>query len=182
MKTRRFVISIIIMLVVTATLATGPVLAQSSAGYTLEEHTFNGGGGSASSASYTISMSSVGEGMVGTVLGSASYGLDGGFTPAYGPPTELAGLQFLDQDNLEWTADPAAASYNLYRGLISSLHELNYGNCAEQNLPSPTASDTDATPIGDGYFYLATSVNRLAEEGGKGSNSAGGSRQGAACP
>ena len=171
-----------ILLAVTLLLTAEPVLAQSSATYTLDEHTFNAGGGSASSASYSISLGSLGEGVTGTALGSDSYNMDGGFVPAYLPPKEVDGLHFLDHDNLEWSADPAAGSYNLYRDLVSNLSGLGYGNCAQQNLAVHSATDTDVAVPGDGYFYLATAVNRLVEEGGKGSDSDGTVREGTTCP
>ena len=171
-------------LLFTLTLAVmaGPVLAQSSAAYTQDEHTFNAGGGTASSASFSISMGSIGEGVIGTALGSASYNMDGGFLSAYPPPKEIAGLQFLDHDTLEWDADSSAGSYNLYRDLVSNLSGLGYGNCSQQNLSSPSATDADAAPSGDGYFYLATAVNRLVEEGSKGADSSDTTRAGTACP
>ena len=172
----RFLIAIVFLL------AAGPGLAQSSAGYTLDEHTLNQGGGSASSASFRISMSSLGEGLTGPTPASPSYAMDAGFVIAYRPPVEVQGLQFLDHDNLEWTADPAAASYNLYRDLVSSLSGLGYGHCSQQELGAPSANDGDVSPAGDGYFYLATAVNRLSEEGGKGADSESTERSGTTCP
>jgi len=160
----------------------GSSMAQSSAGYTLEENALNAGGGSASSAGYIISTGSLGDGVTGSTLSSASYALDGGFTPAYKPPGEVAGLHFLDLTNLEWEPDSSATSYNLYRGEMNSLSGLSYGTCSQQNLAAPTAADPDTPSAGTGYFYLATAVNRLAEEGAKGAGSQGVARQGMSCP
>jgi hypothetical protein len=118
----------------------------------------------------------------GSIQRRVSFAVDAGFVPAYRPPEEIGDLRFTGHDDLVWDADPGAAHYNLYREPISSLYELNYGNCFLQDLPSAVATDTDLGPSGGGYFYLATSVNRLDEESGKGSNSNGFDREGSVCP
>ena len=108
--------------------------------------------------------------------------MDAGFVVAYRPPGEIGDLRFTSHDDLVWDADLGADHYNLYRELVSSLYELNYGNCFQQELQSAAATDADVAPLGDGYFYLATSVNRLDEESAKGADSGGSEREGSVCP
>ena len=67
-----------------ALLVAGTALAQTSASYKLSEHTFNNGGhpeeGTVmASTSYRVSLDSIGDGLVGPGLASASYHMDGGF-------------------------------------------------------------------------------------------------------
>ena len=79
----------------------GSVLAQSSASYNLEEHVFNSGGHplggtTLASASFKISLDSLGEAISATDLTSASYRLDACFSAAYPPPGEVNGLLTCD--------------------------------------------------------------------------------------
>jgi hypothetical protein len=73
-------------------------------------------------------------------------------------------------------------TYNLYRDLMSNLVGLGFGDCQQQDLPTSTTTDDDALAVGDGFFYLVTAENKLAEEGTKGSQSNGSEREGNACP
>jgi hypothetical protein len=171
-----------------ALLVAGTVMAQTSASYKLGEHVFNAGGhpevGTVmASASYRVSLDSIGDGLAGPGLSSASYRVDGGFGLSYPPPGEVLGLRFTDSQTMEWTPEKSVGVYNLYRGLFSALSGLGYGGCDQQDLTGETAIDFDTPPAFDGYSYLVTAENRLAEEGTKGWNSGGAERPNpAACP
>jgi hypothetical protein len=154
-------------------LVTGLPAAQTSSSYKLEEHVFNAGGhpeaGTVlSSASYRVTIDAVGECVVGTGLGSASYSMDSGFVPAYPPPGEVLNLRFANDTTLQWDPEPSVGVYNLYRDLLGGLSGLGYGDCVQQDLGDETATDSEDPPAADGYFYLVTAENRLAEEGTKG--------------
>jgi hypothetical protein len=169
-----------------------PAMAQESLSYKLNEYVFNAGGnpkdGSVlSSASYQVTLDSVGEGLVdigmlGGARGSGSYGMDGGFGSCYPPPGEVIGLGFTDNQTLEWDPERSVGVYHLYRDLMSNLMGLGYGTCEQQDLTAATATDSDPVPVQDGFFYLVTAQNRLDEEGTKGYRSDGAERQGNACP
>jgi len=170
----------------------GPAAAQSGATYRLEEHVLNAaghpeGGGSMSGASFRVTLDAVGDAVAPRTIQGSSHVLDSGFGSAYPPPREVTGLSFATKTDLAWTPEPSVGVYNLYRGLRSTLAGLGYGSCAQQGLTVPGASDTDPVPSGDGYFYLVTAENRLAEEGTKGFQASGGGatgpeRMGSACP
>ncbi len=69
----------------------GFVLAQQSASFKLEEHTFNAGGNPdqgaiLTSASFRISLDAIGDAVAATGLTSASFQLDTGFLTGYPPP------------------------------------------------------------------------------------------------
>ncbi len=165
----------------------GLVLAQTSASFKLEEHTFNAGGNPdggviLTSASFQISRDAIGDAVAATGLTSASFQLDTGFPTGYPPPGEVNNLLFTDATTLVWDAEGSIGSYNLYRDLLSNLSGLGYGGCEEEDLTDETTTDNDAAPAGDGYFYLVTSENKLTEEGTKGFNSTPTERTGTACP
>lgn len=164
----------------------GPAMAQESASYKLDEHTFNAGGDPRggvvlTSPSYKVTFDSVGDAIVASGLAATSFRADAGFVSGYAPPGEVLGLVFHDADTLVWDAEKSAGDYNLYRDLISDLAGLGYGTCQQQDIADETTTDTDAVPGGDGYFYLVTAENRLGEEGTKGS-SGGAERLGSVCP
>jgi len=157
-----------------------PVAAQQSASYKLGEHVFNAGGNPAgfvvpASASYKISLDSIGEGVVRTGLTSASYHMDGSFTGCYPPPSEVLGLKFYDAVTLIWDPEKSVGDYNLYRGMIANVS--GGGTCLQQGIVDEKASDAEPLQLGDGFFYLVTAENRLDEEGTKGAG-----RTGDVCP
>lgn len=176
---------IILTFLLLPALAATDALAQTSAHYRLEESVFNAGGHPAqgttlASASYSISMDSVGEALIAMNLSSASYHLDTGWATAYTPPGLVEGLRFVSRDVMEWTPHPSAGSYNLYRNKLIYLSD--YGPCHEQNLTSATATDLEPPTRNVGFYYLVTVENRLTEEGGKGVDSQGDPRGGNWCP
>lgn len=175
------------LIFILATLSMTTALAQSSASYKLEESTFNSGGNptqgvSLSSASFQITLSSIGDPIARAGLSSTSYQLDVGFSFAYPIPGLLDGLRFNTADALTWNPEQSAGSYNLYRGTLTALTGGDYGQCLQQSLVTPGATDAALPASGTGYFYLATVQNRLHEEGGKGFDSSGSNRQGDVCP
>ncbi len=154
---------------------TSLALAQTSTSFTLEEHTLNAGGTPSqsvdlTSASFSITLASIGDTVVATGLSSASFEADVGFDVAYPPPGEVAAncgsgepcLLFTDSETLTWPAEPSAGVYNLYRDDISN----GFGECEEQDIAGTMTTDT-AIPA-TAFFYLTTVKNRLAEEGTKG--------------
>jgi hypothetical protein len=168
-------------------LVPGNALAQESASYKVTDYTFNVGvypdqGAVPASASFKISLDSLGDGIVATGLAGASYQVGAGHIGAYAPAGEVSGLAFDDGQTLSWSSDNSAGSYNLYRDLLSSLSGLGFGQCEQQGLPSSTTTDTDTPATGDAFFYLVTAVNRIDEEGTKGTQSDGTGRAGTVCP
>jgi hypothetical protein len=154
-------------------LVTGLVAAQTSTSYRLEEHVFNAGGHPESgtvlsSSSYRMTMDALGESVVGSGLGSVSYHMDGSFLSAYTPPGEVLNLRFINDTTMRWDPEPSVGVYNLYRDLLGSMSSLGYGDCEQQDLNDETATEEDDPPTADGFFYLITAENRLAEEGTKG--------------
>ncbi len=164
-----------------------PVAAQQSASFRADDHVVNAGGSPAAgavpaSAGFRVTLASIGEPLGRRSLSSASFRSDAGFATAYPPPREVTGLRFASKTSLSWDAERSAGTYNLYRDAIASLPGLGFGTCLQPGLTSAGATDADPVPVGGGYFYLATAVNRLHEEGTKGFRSNGAERQGAACP
>lgn len=155
-----------------------PAWAQSSASYAIESSVLNSGGppsngDTMASAAYRITLDSLGEPLNGPMLASASYAMDAATLSAYRPPGEVQELLFADASTLDWAAEPAAGTYNVYRDTLSSLSDVYAGTCEQSGLVASNASDPGTPPNGDGWFYLVTSVNRLGEEGTRGADGAG---------
>jgi hypothetical protein len=181
MNTRWFALIVLLL----ASSADLPTLAQSSATFRVDESVFNSGGHpeqgiSMTSTSYRISLDSLGENLVSAALSSGSYELESGLASAYRPAGSVTGLRFISKDALEWDAHSAAGRYNLYRDDLNNIGA--YGACLDPGLASPPASDPQAPAPGAVFFYLVTVVNRLGEEGGKDSDSNGIPRAGVWCP
>ncbi len=173
-----------------AALLFGAVLAaraQESPSFKQSEHALNGGGrpqqgASAASASFRITLDSIGDAAARASLASGSFRMDGGFVVGYPPPGEVGGLVFRDDSTLVWDAEQSAGSYALYRDAVSTLPG-SFGTCCRSDLSAPTGVDAASPPGGVAWFYLATVRNRLREEGTKGSTSAGTERANPApCP
>jgi hypothetical protein len=184
---RRAAFFALVTLGLLAMFALTPALAQSSASYKLEEHVLNAGGHphngtTMASASYRVTLDSIGESVVGVGMSSASFGMDSGFDTAFRPPGETHGMWFSDHDTMHWDAERSASAYNVYRDLMSSLDALGYGNCFAPGVTGTTGTDTGTPPASDGWFYLVTAENRLGEEGTKGWDSTPTERQGTVCP
>jgi hypothetical protein len=120
-----------------------------------------------------VTLDSVGDSVSGGTLSSASYNSSPGFPATYPPPGEVATVTFTDSTTLVWTPEGSTGTYNLYRGLVTDLPG-SYGACKlPANILGETATDTEVPLSGQCYFYLVTAENRLAEEGTKGTDSAG---------
>ena len=174
-------------LVATFLTLSSPALAQQSASFQLDEHVLNLAGhpeqGSVpGSASYRISLDSLGEGMVRSGISSASFRMDGSFGSAYPPPGEVQDLRFLDATTLAWNAERSVGSYNAYRGALTEVAGNSYGTCWEQDVAGEIVSDAEPVPAGSGFFYLVTAKNRLREEGSKGRDGDDTERTGYVCP
>jgi hypothetical protein len=152
-------------------------LGQESTNFKLNEHVVNAGGRPLdgvviSSPHYLVTFDGVGGGMTGGNE-SPSYKLRGGFQASFPPPGEVHGLSLTDVETLIWSAEGSAGTYNIYRDLLSALSGHGYGGCEQHGIVTTTTVDPDLPPASDGYFYLVTVRNRLAEEGTKGDDSAG---------
>ena len=157
-------------------LAATHATAQTSASYKLTESTINAGGDPQngvilSSPSFHIKLDSVGDVASSASLASASFHVSGGFVGGYPPPGQVMGMG-LNGATLQWTPEPSAGVYEVYRGLMSSLPGT-FGTCFAGNVSGPTITDASPPPAGQAYFYLVTVRNRLGEEGPKGYQSNG---------
>ena len=147
--------------------------AQSSTNYTIEQGTFNNGGNPSpelTSASYRMTLDSIGDSVAQAGLTSASYGMDAGFPPNYPPPGEVLNFRWMNKTTLAWDPYPKMTLYNVYHGNISDLGD-GYGHCLQADTSALTLTDASDPPPG-GAFYLVTTENSL-EEGTLGTNSAG---------
>ena len=169
------------------TLTAPSTRAQESASHRLEEQVFNAGGHPAaglnpSSASHRLTLGSIGDPFGVGILSGPSSTLTFGFALPYMPPSEVLNVRWTDPTTLVWDPRLQAATYNVYRGLISTLPGLAYGACQQQGVVAPTTTDGALPALGTGFFYLVTMENGLAEEGTKGFASSGAERAGTACP
>ena len=168
-----------------------PALAQQSASFALEGSTFNEGGRPANgvvaqSASFQITLDSIGEAVPMFAASSASFGLSGGLVSAYAPPSEVQAVAFGPGGGvplaLTWPPMTTAVRYDVYRGATGTMPG-SFGSCLASNLANTAYNDTAAPASRAGFFYLVTGENRLGEEGTKGIQSNGTVRTAApACP
>jgi hypothetical protein len=162
------------------------VLAQTSAGFTLDEHAFNAGGAPTelASTSFRVTLASIGEAVVARGLQSGSLRADLGFDAAYPPPGEVGNLRFADPELLVWDAEPSAGDYGLYAGPITDPFDLGFGVCLQPPPPltAPSATIGFTPAPNEALFFLVTVRNRLGESGTKGFQSNGTERRGAVCP
>lgn len=152
------------------------VWAQTSPNYQLSEHVFNDGGNPddgvvLQSPNFTISLDSLGQGITGGNLTSASFNSEAGFVYAYPPPLEVIELWFTSKTMLNWVPEQSVGTYNVYRGLIGNLSS-GYGTCLEHDIGDEYYEDTSHYS-GQAYFYIVTAANRLDEEGTMGNSSVG---------
>jgi len=82
---------------------------------------------------------------------------------ACAPPEVAQDLGFGNSQTLGWSADPAAASYDLYRGTIAGGAWSYDHACLAPSLPSPGAVDGAAPPPGAAFYYLVTGRNVCGE-------------------
>lgn len=151
--------------------------AQSSVSFRMSNPVFTQGGhpqGGAvlGSASYRVTIDSVGEGLATPDLGSAGFAMRAGFALCFSPAGEVQGMRALaDKTTFSWTAEPSVGDYSVYRGTLDTLPGT-YGACRLSGVAS-TSTALSEIPGATGYFYLITARNLLREEGTKGSSSAG---------
>lgn len=168
--------------------STAPLLAQQSVNYKLEEHTFNNGGNPddgviLTSGSYKMTLDAIGDTVAASLtLSGTSFNSEAGFVEAYPPPGEVITLNWSDKTTLNWTPEKSVGSYCLYRGFLSNLSGLGYGNCHQQDITGSTTTDNQVPATGTGYFYLVTARNRISEEGIKGYDAGSTERSGTFCP
>ena len=162
-----------------------PLFAQSSTNYQNKEHVVNAGGNPApalTSTNFSITLSSIGDGLSGPAMSSSSYQMDGGFVPPYPPPGEVLNLRFTSATAFGWDPEVSVGTYDVYKGLVSGLPS-GYGTCLASGLTLTQATDATTPSSGQCFFYLATAKNRLAEEGTMGKKSDGTPRpNGSPCP
>jgi hypothetical protein len=154
-----------------------PAAAQTSASYKLQETSIDNGGDPRggtplTSAHFHISLDAIGDGIVGSGLMSASFHADAGFLARYEPAGQVMNLRFTNATTLQWNPEPSASRYEAYRGALSS-QPGTFGTCFASALASETTTDVSIPSTGNGFFYLVTARNRLAEEGTKGKQSNG---------
>ncbi len=154
-------------------------MAQSSANFEIKAQAFNAGGQppAVTSADFQVALGAIGDGATAFSLGSASFGMDGGFSASFPPPGEVAPacsgltpedcLLFTSKTVLTWPPERSTGAYNLYRDTLTSITP-GFGACEQFDLPGETATDLDVPAVGTGFFYLVTAENCLEEEGTKG--------------
>jgi hypothetical protein len=165
-------VSVLIAAVLALPLA---AFAQTSPNYQNQEHVFNSGGNPTPaliSTNFSITLSSIGESLSATGMSSAGYRLEGGFVPPYPPPGEVLNLLFTNKTSFGWNPETSVGTYNVYRGVVSTL-PANYGTCLASGLTLTQTTDATIPSAGQCFFYLITAENRLTEEGTMGKNSAG---------
>lgn len=168
-------------------LASAHASAQTSASYRLTEHVVNAGGVPAkgavhTSASFRVTLDSVGDGLFGTTSVGGTYRVDTGFLRAYAPPGEVFGVRFASRTSLTWNPERSVGRYHVYRDLVGALPG-GYGSCLASAPTGNTFTDNADPAAGAAFFYLVTAANRLREEGTKGFRSDGNERSNATpCP
>lgn len=146
------------------------VHAQTSASYKMQESVFNAGGRPnqgtvATSASFRVTIDAVGDGVIGTGLGSTSYHMAAGFAAPHRPPGEVQGLAVLgDKQTFQWDWEPTSTAFDVYRDPLSLL-PTEFGSCQASRVATNSWADANVPTAGAGWFYLVTGENDLWEEG-----------------
>ncbi|HKQ96236.1 MAG TPA: S8 family serine peptidase, partial [Candidatus Polarisedimenticolia bacterium] len=81
-------------------------------------------------------------------------------------------LRWSTPATLVWDVEAGDQRFDLYRGLLKSLHDSDqngaadaYGGCAATDLASPQYADPSVPPLGDGFIYIVTGLTGASEEG-----------------
>jgi len=131
--------------------------------FKIDSSVFNAGGHPddatiLTSSNFQMSLDALGDAAGAVALGSASWRMEAGLTPGYGPPGEVMNLRFDDATTLRWDAEPTAGLYNLY----------DADTCVPPALTQTmTTIAADPAP-GEMFLFLVTAENGLGEEGTRG--------------
>lgn len=171
---------LVVLFVVVLAAGDGIARAQTSTSHKLTESVLNAGGDPngvsfAASASHRIRLDAIGQAVVLSGSGSASFHLEAGFVADYPPPGEVRNLLWTGSGALVWDPEKSTGRYEIYRDAISTLPG-GFGICFQAGLAGESGSDAAAPPVGSGWFYLVTARNLLGEEGTKGYRSSGAER------
>jgi hypothetical protein len=82
-------------------------------------------------------------------------------------PQVVTGLVWTGPTTLEWTAEPTAVEYHVYRAPLSTLAYSAYGTCAdglELVRTDTTLTDVSVPAPGDGFYYKITMEDSSSEE------------------
>ena len=71
---------------------------------------------------------------------------------------EVQAFQCDDGGDLSWQTAPVFSSYQVFRGLLSSLASASLGGCFWTG-PGPPVADPEVPPLGEGWFYLVAGKN-----------------------
>ncbi len=148
-----------------------------SESFLIEGGTLNAGGRpengqGASSASFRLTIDAIAGPAAHATMSSASFSADGGFASSFPPAGEVEGLRFGDAVTLLWSTEPSAMSYRAYRDDLVALGGPA-GSCLGTGIVGTSTTDAAVPDAGNGFLYLVTAVDRLAEEGTAGSTSSG---------
>lgn len=105
---------------------------------------------------------------------------------AQGLPPALTNLLLIDvtPTHLTWGSAPSVETFDVARGLLTTISSGDYGECIIRGLTAAEYDDTDAPPPqGDGFAYLVRGVDTgCGGAGSWGQDSAGSERTVTACP
>jgi hypothetical protein len=67
-------------------------------------------------------------------------------------------LAFSSPQGMSWGSLAGASSYNVYRGSLGTFQGDDFGQCLADGLVSAAWTESDVPAVGDGFFYLITSL------------------------
>lgn len=79
------------------------------------------------------------------------------------PPAEIAGVSFADATSFSWTGDAKASGYDVARGVLSDLRDMEnfrWTDCAVSRTAATTWSDAEIPTLQDGFYYLVRGAAR----------------------
>ncbi|HYV20533.1 MAG TPA: DUF1800 domain-containing protein [Verrucomicrobiae bacterium] len=90
-------------------------------------------------------------------------------------PGEVARITVAPSSLLIWSPVTTATSYNVYRGLVSTLHHGDGAECHDR-VTTASLKTTGNPPVGEAFYYLVTAESDTGGEGTIGSGTGGLSR------
>ncbi|HEV8200207.1 MAG TPA: DUF1800 domain-containing protein [Candidatus Polarisedimenticolia bacterium] len=90
-------------------------------------------------------------------------------------PGEVSRIAAAPASVFLWTSVTSATSYNVYRGLVSSLHQGDGAEC-HGRVPNRSLKTTENPPVGDAFYYLVTAESDAGGEGTIGTGTGGRAR------